>query len=215
MRSLIITVGLLLCVGSGKLLASPITYSFTVDTASISGTNGSLDFQFNPGFLPSQVANVQIINFTSDGTLAGACPCGTGDVTDQLPATLTFDNGTGYNDYFDDFTFGSTLSFNVSLYGPALSSPNGTSASGSTFAFSIFSDQAGTIPVLTSNTAEGFADTIDVNLDGTTTLTNYSPETTVSTSTSVSPVPEPPSLLLLLSGFLGCICIGRSRKRVA
>ena len=86
---------------------------------------------------------------------------------------LTFDNGTGFNDYFEGFTFGSTLSFQVSLYGPAFSSPDGTSTSGSTFAFSMFSDPAGTMPALTTDTTDGFAFTVDVNLDGTTTVTNF------------------------------------------
>ena len=122
----------------------------------ISGTAGSLDFNFNPGPLVTQSASLQILNFTSDGTLAGS-PALTGDVAGALPATLTFDNGTGFNDYFEGFTYGSTLSFHVSLYGPALSSPDGMSTSGSTFAFSMFSDAAGTIPALTTDTTEGFA----------------------------------------------------------
>src|ERR1035438_4163130 len=105
--------------------ASLITYDVTVDTSSISGTMGSLDFNFNPGPLVTQFAQLQVLSFTSDGTLAGACPCLTGDVTGQLPSTLTFDNGTGFNDYFDDFTYGMSISFAVSLYGPALSSPDG------------------------------------------------------------------------------------------
>src|SRR5271155_1726114 len=132
-------------------MASPITYDVTVNTSSITGTMGSLDLNFNPGPLVSQFAQLQILNFTSDGTLAGACPCSSGDVSGQLPATLTFDNGTGFNDYFDDFTYGSTISFEVSLYGPALSSPDGISTSGSTFAFSMFSDAGGTMPVLTGD----------------------------------------------------------------
>jgi len=51
-------------------------------------------------------------------SVQGFCP--TGDAS----GTLTFDNGTGFNDYFDGFTFVTTSSFQVSLYGPALSSPN-------------------------------------------------------------------------------------------
>ena len=85
-----------------------------------------------------------------------------------IQETLTFDNGTGFNDYFDDFTFGTTISFDASLHGPALSAPDGVSTSGSTFVFSMFSDAAGTIPVLTSDTTHGFAFTVNVNLDGTT-----------------------------------------------
>ena len=161
MRSHFLLFGTLLLCFAGLASADAITYEVTVNTSSISGTAGSLDFNFNPGPLVTQAAFLQILNFTSDGTLAGACPCVTGDVSGQLPATLTFDNGTGFNDYFDDFMFGSTLSFQVSLYGPALSSPDGVSTSGSTFAFSMFSDAAGTIPALTSDTADGFAFTVE------------------------------------------------------
>jgi hypothetical protein len=163
-----------------------------VDTSFISGTAGSLDFQFNPG-LVFQAASLQILSFASNGTLAGA-PSLTGDVSvAPLPATLTFDNGTAYNDYFEGFTYGSSILFDVSLYGPALSSPNG--ASTSTFAFSMFSDAGGTTPALTSDTTDGYAFSVDVNLDGTTTVTNFSSQTSVYPANSAAP--EPSSLILM------------------
>jgi hypothetical protein len=199
---------------AGWASASPIFYDVTVDTSSITGTAGSLDFNFNPGPLVTQAASLQILNFTSDGALAGDCPCGTGDVSGQLPATLTFDNGSAFNDYFDDFTFGTTISFDVSLLGAALSSPDGVSTSGSTFAFSMFSDLAGTIPVLTSDTTDGFAVTIGVNLDGTTTPTNFSSEATV-TPVGTTSTPEPSSLLLLAAGLATLIGVSRCQKRAA
>ncbi len=180
-------------------VADPITYIVTVDSSSITGTTGSLDFQFNPGPLTSQAASLQILDFSSDGSLAGS-PALTGDVGGALPGTLTFDNGTQFNDYFDDFTFGSTLSFQVSLYGPALSSPDGVSTSGSDFAFSMFSDPAGTIPALTTDTVNGFAATVAVNLDGTTTVTDPSIQTIIASSTVI---PEPSNLLLMATGFCG------------
>jgi hypothetical protein len=121
-------------------------------------------------------------------------------VSGALPATLTYDNGTQYNDFFEDFTYGTTLSFEVSLYGPALSSPDGTSTSGSIFAFSMFSDPAGTVPALTTDTTDGFAATVNVNLDGTTTSTDPSTETSIVSSATT---PEPSSLLLLATGLLG------------
>jgi hypothetical protein len=178
--------------------AAPITYDVSVDTSSISGTAGSLDFNFNPGPLVTQPASLQILDFTSDGTLAGS-PTLTGDVAGALPATLTFDNGTAFNDYFDGFTFGSTLSFQVSLYGPALSSPDGISTSGSAFAFSMFSDASGTIPVLTSDKTDGFAFTVGVSLDGTTPVTNPSAQTTVVPATPL--VAEPGTLPLMAAGI--------------
>jgi hypothetical protein len=185
--------------------AGPIAYAVTVDTSSISGTAGSLDFTFAPGPLMTQAAFLQILNFSSNGTLAGN-PALTGDVSGTLPGTLTLDNGTGFNDYFEGFTYGTTLSFGVSLYGPALSSPDGVSTSGSTFAFSMFFDPSGTFPVLTSDTSDGFAATIDVNPGGTTSVTNFSAETSIGT-VSASAVPEPggvglsATLLVLLACF--------------
>jgi hypothetical protein len=188
--------------------AGPITYNVAVNTSSISGTAGSLDFQFNPGPLVSQAAALQILGFGGDGTLAGG-PSLIGDVSSgPLPTALTFDNGTGFNDYFDGFRFGSTISFKVSLYGPALSSPDGVSTSGSTFAFSMFSDAAGTIPALTSNVADGFAFTEDVNLDGSTTVTNFSSQTSI--GSAASSVPEPATFVLLLPVIMA---IGLQRRR--
>jgi hypothetical protein len=179
--------------------AGLVTYDVTVDTSAIAGTAGSLDFNFNPGPLVSQAASLQILNFSSNGAITGN-PALTGDAVGSLPSTLTFDNGTGFNDYFQGFTFGKTLVFKVSFYGPALSSPDGLSNSGSTFSFSMFSDTAGTIPVLTTDTSNGFAFTVGVNLDGTTTLTNSSPQTAVTPETGA--VPEPGTLTLALAGGL-------------
>src|SRR5580704_14474617 len=73
-------------------MANVITYDVTVNTSSISGTTGSLDFNFNPGSLVTQSASLQILSFTSNGTLAGS-PELTGDASGALPGTLTFDNG--------------------------------------------------------------------------------------------------------------------------
>jgi hypothetical protein len=196
-----------LCAASA--MAGAITYDVTVDTSSITGTVGSLDFNFNPGPLVSQSASLQILGFTSNGTLAGS-PTLNGDVSGALPATRTVDNGTGFNDYFDGFTFGSTLSFDLSLFGPALSAPDLISTSASTFAFSMFSDAAGTVPTLTSDTTDGFAFTVDVNLDGTTTVTNFSPETGVVPETGA--VPEPGTLTLIALGGVAFVVFARARK---
>lgn len=181
-------------------MADGVSYDVTVNTPSIVGTAGSLDFQFNPGPLVTQTADVQILGFTSDGALGASTP--TGDVTGTLPGTVLFDNGTGYNDYFTGFTYGNTISFVVNLFGPAVTSPDGTSTSGSEFAFSMFSDSAGTIPVLTTDSVNGFALAGNINLDGTTTLTNFSSDLTV-TPVSVVATPEPGTILLLFSGLAG------------
>ena len=151
----VLLAGVVTVLAAAPASAALITYDVTVDGSSISGTAGSLDFQFNPGPPATQAASLQILNFASDGTLEAGSTVLSGMVAGALPATVTFGNGTAFNDFFEGFTYGSTLSFQVSLFGPALSSPDGTATSGSTFAFSMFSDAAGTMPVLTTNTTEG------------------------------------------------------------
>jgi hypothetical protein len=172
-------------------MAAPITYTEVVDTSTLAGTIGSFDFNFNPGPLSSQAATLQILDFSSDGVLLPSAST-IGDVSGTLPGDLTFDNGTGFNDYFQEITFGSTMSFHIALSGDALVSPDGTSTSGSTFAFSLFSDSAGTLPTLTTDAATGFADVVVVNLDGSTTRTSFLP---------VTSVPEPSTRVLALLGL--------------
>ncbi|HAT29727.1 MAG TPA: hypothetical protein DCW29_02390 [Janthinobacterium sp.] len=188
---------------AGWARAFPAIYHVNVDTSSLSGSAGALDFNFNPGPLTAQAAMLQIQNFSSDGTPSSA-PVISGDVSGgPLPATLTFDNGGGFNDYFNGFAFGTALSFDVTLFGPALQAPDGVATSGSTFAFSLFSDAAGTHPALTSNTAAGFAYTVDVNLDGSTTATSF--------LLAPVPLPEPGSPALMGAG-LAILLLSRRRR---
>ena len=189
----------------GSAMADGLTYDVTVDTSSIAGTSGSLDFQFNPGALVTQTANLQIEDFTSDGTLGGSIL--TGDAVGGLPGTVSLDNLTGFNDYFTGFTYGSTLSFLLNLSGPAVTSPDGISTSGSEFAFSMFSDAGGTLPVLTSDSVNGYALTAGINLDGTATITNNS--TQLAVTTPITAAPEPSMLLLLGSGLTSLIFLRR------
>jgi hypothetical protein len=77
----------------------------TVDTSSISGTGGSLDFNLNPGPLVTQAASLQVLGFASDGSVAGS-PTLTGGVSGAFPSTLTYNDGTGFNDYFQGFRAG-------------------------------------------------------------------------------------------------------------
>jgi hypothetical protein len=63
----------------------------------------------------------------------------------------------------------------------------------------MFSDAIGTIPTLTTDTTDGFAFTVNVNLDGTTTVNNFSTQTTVGPATT-STTPEPSSLALVITG---------------
>jgi hypothetical protein len=67
-RHKLLSLTLLLCGISAVASAGPIAYAVTVNTSSITGTAGSLDFSFNPGPLLSQAASLQILGFASNGT---------------------------------------------------------------------------------------------------------------------------------------------------
>ncbi|MCZ2146897.1 MAG: NF038129 family PEP-CTERM protein [Bryobacterales bacterium] len=167
-------------------------YQVTVNTSG-APASGWLDFQFNPGPVSSQSAFVTIGAFAPGGNLTGF-PGTSRSTSGTLPSTVTINNSTAFNFYFQTFNFGPQITFLVTLDGPALQTPDGTSASGSTFGFAMFANDQMT-PLLTSD-PNGFAVTIDVNLNGTTTVTNFS------TATSVSAIPEPASLALAGAGLL-------------
>jgi hypothetical protein len=195
----------LLCGSANWAFAGLITYDVTANTSSISGTTGSIDFNFNPGPLATQPASLQILGFTTDGSLVAGSQQATNDASGTLPGTLTFDNGTVFNDYFQEFTFGSMLVFQVSLYGPALSSPDPADYPGdSTFVFSMFSDTEGQDPVLTTS-PQGYALTVDVNSDGTTTPFSYSSQTGADAE-----APEPGGLAL---AGVAMACLGALQLR--
>lgn len=184
MRTKLSTLAFLVLIAVGA--ASADTYQVTVNTSSISGEAGSIDLQFNPGSLVTEAATAQIAGFTSDGALVSASPNNAviGDVSGTLPGSLSISNADADNEYFEDFDFGSTLSFDVTINGTT----GGTS--GSVFAFSLFSDPQGTQPVLTAD-PNGIVFTEDFNTDGTTTATNASPEAVSSLVVPVSATPEP------------------------
>lgn len=185
--------------GTGVAQAGFMIYQVNVDSSTLSGENGYLDFQFNPGGGGAEAATATISSFFQAGSLNSSDPNNSsyGDVSGSLTSTMSISNAT-FNDFYEAFTYGNSLSFEVKLSGAALDSPGGTY--GSSFAFSLF-DSTGTNPLLTTDSSNGTLLTIDVNPSGPlTTVNNYSqpvqgsPVATV--SSNVSPVPEPASLVL-------------------
>jgi hypothetical protein len=171
-----------------------------VNTSSISGTNGSIDFQFNAGNRETQAATVTLSGL-SGGTLGSES--NTGAVTGgPLPSAVTIGTGTAYNDLFETFKYGSTLTFTLDFSGPAVNAPNGLSTGNSEFFFSMFSDADGYDPVLTSD-PNGVAANVTVNPSGSITAAAVSPQAAF--------VPEPGSFALMGSAL--ALLIG-TRKRL-
>jgi hypothetical protein len=169
--------------GVTSAFAGQAFYAVTVDTSTISGSTGLVDFSFNPatGTTP-QFAFSEILNFHG-GTLIGP-PSITGDIGGALPGILVLNNDTPVNDYSESFRFGPSIFFDLLIAGPALTNP-GPFMGTTTFAFDLFNSSGA--PLLTS----GPLFTVDVNAGGNTTLTVDSPAVTIT--------PEPAALLMLIT----------------
>lgn len=194
---------LLLLVSASCLHASAI-YKVTVNTTALNSQSGNLDFQFNPGN-DAQAATATVSAFTSNGTIGSPAQL-SGDVTPvnaALPGTFTLANTGPYNDLFQPFTFGTTLSFLVTFSGPAADSPNGISTSGSVFGFSLY-NAAGDTALLTS-AVDGTV--VDIFLD---------PGARFSTSTAdvalATVVPEPGTLAGAILGLTALVAARRRRR---
>lgn len=200
--TLAVAIGLLVTeVASG----ANVTYDVTVDTSSLNGTTGAVDFTLGSGLtsLPSTVtvSGISPLAGVGPGTISG-------DASGSLnPGPLTINNSTGYNDFFAQFTFTKSLSFAVQFSGLGVSSPDAAHfPDGSTFAFSIFdhsSNPMGTNPF-------GFLVTLDLNSDGTETGSTFSPAATINPVVPVAGVPEP-NILPNLAVAIASMALARRR----
>jgi hypothetical protein len=202
----ILFVVLLALLSARHSVAAPIGFTVTVNTSAVSGTVGFLDFQFNPGSPPTQAATAQIFNFT--GGIPGATTPDNGNVSGTLPGTLTLMNSTPLNEYLQGFTFGSSFSFLLVLSGPAIDSPDGTSASGSAFALGMF--DSGLNAILTNQGASsGIAAEVDINLNGTASATAFPSATGGQPAVTFQASPEPATMLLMALSMAGFLCFRR------
>ena len=194
---------------SSSAWAGSINYVITMNTTSIAASTGSIDFALDPGAGSDQSVTATVSNFVTNGSYDGS-EILTGNVTGGPVAggqfiTLLANNTTADNDDLETFNYGTTLSFLVSLSGPALTAPDGSSTSPYEFIFSTYSDTAGTIPVLTTDPG-GASATISISPDGVVGTDLISPEATIAGT------PEPGTLWMLagaLALFAGMHYVGR------
>ncbi len=164
------------------------TWTVTVDTSTLNGLSGALDFQFIAADASAPAATATVTAFSSNGALGAATP--TGDVSGNLGSTMVLGNSQFFNDWLQGFTFGTALSFSVNIDVPT---PN-ASGSGTAFSLSLYD---GSYNSLLADPVWGAALVINANDNATMNVLAQS----VPVSLSTSPVPEPQNALLLLSGL--------------
>ena len=169
--------------------ASAETWYVNLDTSTLLGQTGWLDFQFNPADNSAPAATATLAGFLSNGALLPA-PTSIGNVAGDLGSTLLLGNSQSLNDWLQGFTFGSQLSFSVNIDTPI---PN-TSGSGTAFSLSLYDASYNSLLV---DPVWGAALVLNANDTG---LVNVLAQT-ASVSLIASPVPEPHNALLLLVGL--------------
>ena len=151
-----------LLLGAAWEARADLTYEISIDTSSLAGgPSGYIDFQLNQSANAAQAVTAALHNFSGGGgTLDPLNISLMGDVAGDLGAgTLTLHNTPGFNDAFLGFTFGSQIVFDVTLSGAALNSPSGAVSEGSSFAFSLYKNDAMTA---LSTSADGSLVRLDV-----------------------------------------------------
>jgi hypothetical protein len=147
---------------AGPVRAS-VSYIITVNTSAVAGTTGFLDFQFNPSNITSQAATATVAGFSGGGPFGAAQNAGNVTGTLVLPGTLVLTNSTPLNESFQAFTFGQSFSFELTLSGPAVDTPNATATAGSSFGIGLYNSAK--MPILTNQAlSTGFAAQVDIKL---------------------------------------------------
>jgi hypothetical protein len=170
-----------------------VQYIFTMNTTSIDGTSGSIDFALYPGAGSDQSLTATVMSFLPTTSPYTGVQTPTGGVSGGPVVggdTLTLTASSADNDDLETFTYGDSLTFKVDIAGPALTAPNGDATSPYQFIFSTYSDAAGTIPVLTTDPG-GAAGIINISDQGVVTTDAVSPEM------KIVATPEPSSLWML------------------
>jgi len=173
----------------------------TVDTSSIAGQTGWLDFQFNPADFNAPSAATTITAVNSNGTLLSSVTA-SGDVSGNLGSALVLGNSQAFNDWLQGFTFGNSLSFLFNIDVPLTN----TSGSGTAFSLSLYDSAFNS---LLADSIWGAALVVNANDNGSTDILGQSAQVSLSTP---SAVPEPQTLSLFLTG-LGLLGLRRYRKQ--
>ena len=192
--------GLMLCATSSFAQL----YQVDINTSSL-GSGYSIDFQFNDGGILGN-NSATLSNFLlGGGSAAGSPTTFDGATGSVLSNNVSFNNSGSFQELYEGFTAGSTLSFTVNL------TNNSDGLTPDAFVVGILDNTLGNIPTT------GFGNQLaQIDLTG----AALAPQTFAGTgafsgvSVTVAPIPEPETYAMLIAG-LGLLGFAARRKHKA
>jgi hypothetical protein len=202
--SLALCAGALLAVPNGK--ASIVIYHVDVNTAALVGNASgpfSLDFQLNDGSGAGDGNNTATLNHFAFGSgSASGSPTSFGGASGNLSGAVTLTDTTAFNEFFQGFTAGNTLSFDITL---TLNSDAGPTPD--SFSFGILDNSLYNLP--TTGVGDSFLLVNLGSVPSVSTAASVGPAVAV----NVTPVPEPGSLTWFSMGLMMFGLWRRARSR--
>lgn len=181
---------LMLVAGVVPASASAESYHVSIDTSTLAGREGYLDFLFL-GLANAGPVQAKLSNFAGDFTSSSFAQ---GQVAGSLASQLTIGNGDAWNEFAQWTRLGGTLSFDVSFSQPAGSNNSSSnSVAGATLSVALL--DAGLNYLGASGDIATFALLPAA-------VTTVSTDAAYATISNVSPVPEPATYAMLATGLL-------------
>lgn len=176
--------------GALTLEAAPLTYNWSVNTASLIGQTGQLSFQYNTSGTDATTATISQFSGATRTTFSVI-----GNVTGNLGSSVVISptDTVALNEFLQNVTFGGSFQFVLSIAGALIDNPQ--DFNGSQFALQILPTQGASVLVAT----------VDV-------LPGFEPIVTLDRSVSnVTGIPEPGTAMLVFLAIPAGVYLKRRR----